>query len=378
MGKTLREIAEELHISTKKVQLIYAFNGVGKTRLSREFKELVSPKNQNDEAEHPLKYLYYNAFTEDLFTWDNDLELDSARKIIIVQNWFTQWILKDEGKENNIIKLFQDLTNSKSIPSFNENYTEVSFSIKKEDNETDENIKISRGEESCFIWCFFYCLLEEIINVLQESETENRSTERYNQLEYVFIDDPVSSLDENNLIQIAVDLAELIKKGRQAGLKFVITTHNALFYNVLYNELGLKKKKGEQGCGCFLKKEEDGSFEIKETNGDSNKAFSYHIYIKSMIEEAINKGTLSRFHFMLLRNLYEKTANFLNYPQWSALLPEDGRDAYYRRIMNFSSHSTLSNEEVSEPTDREKETIKLLFNHLIKIKYWRDNNNGTI
>lgn len=44
MGQSLKEIAQALHNTDKKVQLIYAFNGVGKTRLSREFKELVSPK----------------------------------------------------------------------------------------------------------------------------------------------------------------------------------------------------------------------------------------------------------------------------------------------------------------------------------------------
>ena len=63
MGKTLEEIARQLSTpklvqrtvpeTTKvieeakplpKVQLIYAFNGTGKTRLSREFKELVAPK----------------------------------------------------------------------------------------------------------------------------------------------------------------------------------------------------------------------------------------------------------------------------------------------------------------------------------------------
>ena len=40
MGKTLEKIAQELKDSSKKVQLIYAFNGVGKTRLSRIFKDL--------------------------------------------------------------------------------------------------------------------------------------------------------------------------------------------------------------------------------------------------------------------------------------------------------------------------------------------------
>ena len=73
MSQTLIKIAEELQASDKKVQLIYAFNGSGKTRLSREFKELVSPKfppeTEGDEEANPShpKILYYNAFTEDLF-----------------------------------------------------------------------------------------------------------------------------------------------------------------------------------------------------------------------------------------------------------------------------------------------------------------------
>ena len=44
MGNTLEQIALQLKNENKKVQLIYAFNGTGKTRLSREFKTLVAPK----------------------------------------------------------------------------------------------------------------------------------------------------------------------------------------------------------------------------------------------------------------------------------------------------------------------------------------------
>ena len=51
MGQSLTDIARTLHNTDKKVQLIYAFNGVGKTRLSREFKELVSPKSHDAEVE---------------------------------------------------------------------------------------------------------------------------------------------------------------------------------------------------------------------------------------------------------------------------------------------------------------------------------------
>lgn len=77
MGQSLNEIAQKLRDTDKKVLLIYAFNGVGKTRLSCEFKELISPKNPDDELEDAkIKILYYNAFTEDLFYWDNDLNED--------------------------------------------------------------------------------------------------------------------------------------------------------------------------------------------------------------------------------------------------------------------------------------------------------------
>lgn len=44
MGQSLKDIAQKLQDTDKKVQLIYAFNGVGKTRLSREFKIWLSLK----------------------------------------------------------------------------------------------------------------------------------------------------------------------------------------------------------------------------------------------------------------------------------------------------------------------------------------------
>lgn len=99
MGQSLKEIAQTIRGTNKKVQLIYAFNGVGKTRLSREFKELVSPKSHDDEVEESkMKVLYYNAFTEDLFYWDNDLDADSKRKLKIQPNSFTDWCLKNKDK----------------------------------------------------------------------------------------------------------------------------------------------------------------------------------------------------------------------------------------------------------------------------------------
>ncbi|MHA3123796.1 hypothetical protein ACX1FB_13360 [Legionella pneumophila] len=46
MRKTLTEIAQQLKGANKKVQLIYAFNGTGKTRLSWAYQKLIAPKNE--------------------------------------------------------------------------------------------------------------------------------------------------------------------------------------------------------------------------------------------------------------------------------------------------------------------------------------------
>ncbi|BAR48756.1 AAA family ATPase [Tannerella forsythia] len=388
MGKALEEIAQELRNSDKKVQLIYAFNGVGKTRLSRTFKELIAPKQEygTGEEETAAKIIYYNAFTEDLFYWDNDLDEDVNRKLKIRPNGFTHWILEDEGQGNNIITLFQRYTNNKLTPRFNEEYTtkdkngkditilsysEITFSIDGGNDEIINNIKISKGEESCLIWCVFHSLLKEVVEVLNIPEIDNRSTHQFDNLQYVFIDDPVSSLDENHLIEIAVNIADVIKNST-SELKFIITTHNPLFYNVFYNELGLKNKNKEKSpCAYMLDRGEDGTFDFIPKFGDSNKIFSYHLFLKQTLEKAIQTGSVQKYHFTLLRNLYEKTANFLGYPQWSELLP-DNQQTYYNRIIQFSSHSTLSNETIAELTNRDKNTLKILLEHLIKNRYWEE------
>lgn len=393
MGQSLKEIAQILRDTDKKVQLIYAFNGVGKTRLSREFKELISPKIQDDELEESRKkILYYNAFTEDLFYWDNDLNTGSNRKLKIQPNSFTDWVLKDQGQERNIVTHFQHYTNDKLTPRFNEEYTtkdasgkdiivkaysEIIFSVESGNDEKIENIKISKGEESCLIWCVFYSMLKQIVEILNISESNERETNQFDELKYVFIDDPVSSLDENHLIELAVNIAELIKSS-QSELKFIITTHNPLFYNVLYNELELKKKNKEGKECCFLlDKKDDGTYELNGKLGDSNKSFSYHNYLRQVLQEAVDDNNIEKYHFILLRNLYEKTANFLGYPQWSDLLPDD-KKTYYNRIIQFTSHSTLSNETVPEPTEPEKQTLKLLLRHLVDNNYYIEEQNGTI
>lgn len=366
MGKTLKEFAQDLRNSKNKVQLIYAFNGTGKTRLSREFKRLIE-EDSNQESDRK-KIIYYNAYTEDLFFWDNNRDSDEVIYTLKIQeNSFIKWVLKDEGKENVVTKYFQQCVNKKLTPNFQEDFTEVTFSLEGGNDESLKNIKISKGEESCFIWSIFYVLIEQVIAELKTAEIDKRSTDKYNDLEYIFIDDPVSSLDEDHLIGLAVDLAALINKSQQ--LKFIVTTHNILFYNVFYNELQSK-------CGKLLKCNEDGTFELVDKQGDSNRSFSYHLFLKKELEDAIKQKNIQKYHFMFLRNLYEKTASFLGYQRWSVLLPgksdslsdkenpTDENNPYLSRIMNLTSHSTLSNEQIAEPSPKEKKMIEFLLNHL--------------
>lgn len=399
MSKTLTEIARQLKDADKKVQLIYAFNAVGKTRLSREFKKLIAPKvNGNEdvnEVEQPAlarnKVLYYNAFTEDLFYWDNDLERDADPKLKIQPNSFTDWVLKDQGQDQNIITIFQRYTNDKLTPRFNEEYTvkdgdkeitikafsEVTFSMERGSDEQAGNLKLSKGEESNFIWSVFYALLDQVVDTLNVAEPENRETRQFDQLEYVFIDDPVSSLDENHLIQLAVDLAQQIKSSESA-VKFIITTHNPLFYNVLHNELN--RNDGSHKQKHFDKyrmaKLDDGTFDLDKQPNDS--PFSYHLYLKSEIEKAIQSGQVNKYHFNFLRNVLEKTSTFLGYERWGDLLPKsnDGEaNPYEARIINISSHSKHAGEEVSYLTEDDKRVLRYLMEQLNSMYHFQQAGN---
>ena len=360
MEKKLEEIAQELKDSSKKVQLIYAFNGVGKTRLSRIFKDLVTSKQEDDEKTRS-KIIYYNAFTEDLFYWDNDLEEDTNRKLKIRPNGFTHWIFVDEGQERNIITNFQRYTSNKLTPRFNEDYSEVNFSVEGGNETRLENIKISKGEENCLIWCIFYSLLKEVIETLNILKVDDRPVEGFNELEYVFIDDPVSSLDENHLIELAVNIAELVRASK-SDLKFIITTHNPLFYNVLHNEFNYSDTstgyKPKESTKKRLKKLDDGTYLLDEQKDDS--PFSYHIYLLSELEKVIDSENVQKYHFNFLRNILEKTSTFLGYKSWKELLPKDARESYFNRIINLSSHGKFSSEEVPVIREDDKRVLSYL------------------
>lgn len=420
----MEDIAKQLRDANMKVQLIYAFNGSGKTRLSRAYKESVSPKSneeQNDDEAEPSrnKILYYNAFTEDLFYWDNDLEADSEPMLKIQPNTFTDWLitlLKELGVDGNIVANFQRYTGSSANPVFNEEYKkkskdfngkdveitipaflEIVFQVaailpERPDSTVDsENgelvvaqgqykvIKISKGEESNFIWSVFFTLLQQVVFTLDEPNVGDRVTKKFNNLEYVFIDDPVSSLDDSHLIALAVDLAELIKRSsfiNGKGLKFVITTHSPLFYNVLYNELSndLKRENRDGTSSWIYKRGQTEKFRLeKKGNGDfeliksNDRPFSYHLSLLAELRSALEKRDIKKYHFNFVRNILEKTATFLGYTRWEELLDKNADgvpDAFANRILNLSSHSAHAGEEVAEIEDSDKEKLAKLVSFL--------------
>ncbi|HDL3257458.1 TPA: anticodon nuclease, partial [Mannheimia haemolytica] len=317
MSKILDDIALELRNNKKKVQLIYAFNGTGKTRISRKFKELISPKLEDDteysgELKHK-KILYYSSFTEDLFYWDNDLEYDSKIKLKIHKNSFTDWVFIEQGLEDTVTRIFQHYTNEKLTPNFNEEYTfqneygdnitipaysEIVFSYARGDDAFQENIKISKGEESNFVWSVFYSLFEQVISELNIAEIKNRSTDKFNNLEYVFIDDPVSSLDENHFIELAIDIAQLIQSS-ESNLKFIITTHNPLFYNVLHNEF-----RRENSISYRLEKINYDDFILSKQESDS--PFAYQVYLKNQLEDLFKEEVLAEKLKELIKKVISK------------------------------------------------------------------------
>ena len=299
-------------LSFKNVISIFAYNSTGKTRLSTEFKRLGKKSGKGDT-------LYYNAYTEDLFTWNNDLKKDKDRYLTYNKNSkFFKGIdgLSIEDGIRKYFHMFSDIDmnidTSKGI---------INFKRKIED-EIIENIKISRGEERLFIFCFFLAILE--VAIIDQDDPQSL----YNWVKYVFIDDPVSSLDDNNIVIMMALLADLIKQSNNK-LKFIITTHHSLFFNLLSNNF---KDATNDKYFMMLKNNE---YIIKNTNDIPS---FYHISIINMLKEAVKKDKLYQYHFHFLRILYEKIASFLGYGDFTECLENGDDKEIHKKLLNVSSH----------------------------------------
>jgi len=371
--KTLDDIAKELHNKDNKITLIYAFNAIGKTRLSVKFKELIKneakelQENSEEDEQRYLKILYFNAFTEDLFAWDNE----NKKMKIKTGGMFTE-LVQDHGKNEEIAKRFKKYIsaghdeNIKIDPDIDIETGEVRFNLVTGDD-TVSNIKISKGEESIFVWSIFFTLIDTIIDERNIAEASDRSTDSFNEIQYIFIDDPISSLDDNHVIDVAVDLMDLLSRSEysssQTDLRFIISTHHPLFYNVLWNEYRNKKH-------CYLlKRLSTNQYELAR---QEDSPFGYHIFIAQTIQKAIDVTRIERYHFALFRNLLEKTATYLGYKRWQdcikMMYSESSLDVQkgYERRINLYTHNAHSALEPKQLQPHEQNLLKELFNKFLE------------
>ena len=402
---TLEDVAEELISSDKKVHLIYAFNATGKTRLSTILKDKLNV-SENDEESEIKKILYFNAFTEDLFTWENDLENDENRYLKYDKRTYLGNFLENQQQFNQVIITFQkfvgdlivpifedieeqavddfgipiiDIIGEQHIPRLESNFKSIRFTV------DDETIKISRGEERIFVWSIFVTLLDLIIEELGDSEIDSD----FQNFKYIYIDDPISSLDDNNIIDSAIFLKDIIAKSGNTDLKFILSSHQPLFYNVLYNEIRFEKRI-KKTCFHVMKKVIENNNEVKYilTDVEKDSPFGYHLKVREELRRAVDSGRVEKFHYALLRNLLEKTATFLGYSRWEEVLlglevagdeitPEN-IELYAQRIDLFT-HNRQSDLEFRELQEREKNTLIELFNSFekkYKFNQEEENENG--
>ena len=346
--ETIKDIAKyfRMLLEEKKYIVLFAYNGTGKTRLSVEFKSL---GQQIDEATgiKSADTLYFNAFTEDLFFWDNDLENDLERLL----------------KLNSGSRFFtglQELEMESRIRPLLHRYADFDFSIDYEHfaihffrevliegaSQRVDSIKISRGEENIFVWCFFLAVVQLVVD----------KVESYGWVKYIYVDDPISSLDDNNVIAVASHLAQLMSGN---DIKVVVSSHHTLFFNVLCNEIN----KAEQ---LFLQKDSiSGCYILKDT---TKTPFFHHVALLKELKKASDSGELYTYHFNILRSILEKTASFHGYAHFSACIRkgEEDDEPVYTRIVNLLSHGNYSLFEPKEMVPENKEHFRRILNNFLE------------
>lgn len=352
-------LRDDLNNPTKATELVllYAYNRTGKTRLSMEFKDAGKRKNNGTSDT-----LYFNAYTEDLFTWENDLIDDAARHLRL-------------NPDSTFFNGLKDLALDETIAGYLSRYTDFDFNI---DYGTwrvtfhkgaAEDIKISRGEQNIFIWCLFMAICERMLD----------GHVSYQSKKYLYIDDPISSLDDNNAIAVACDLAKLLRRaasrtgpdGEPSPIKVVFSSHHTLFFNVMCNEIG-RAKDGESKVShrrYFLHRPNGGGAFTLRTTEDT--PFFHHVATLAELRVAADphSGKLYTFHFNALRSIMEKTASFFGHPDISFCLKalENEEDtALYNRALNLLSHGKYAIHEPTEMGDDNKDLFRRILGDFIR------------
>jgi hypothetical protein len=235
-------------------------------------------------------------------------------------------------------------------------------SFRKDDQ---SNIKVSRGEQNIFIWCIFMAICERMLDGHQS----------YQGKKYLYIDDPISSLDDNNAISVACDLAKLLRRaaarkggtGAPAPIKVIFSSHHALFFNVMCNEVANRLHGGPKVTHkrYFLHRPNgDGIYALQATE---DTPFFHHVATLAELHSAADPetGKLYTFHFNALRSVMEKTASFFGHPSIAFCLKalDNEEDiALFNRALNLLSHGAYA---IHEPTEMGDDN-KALFRRILR------------
>ena len=334
----------------KKPILIYAFNGTGKTRLTNLF------YNMNlQDGESSLVCLIYSALFEDAFQWDN---IVNELHFMVQDEWLRR-LFEDEDLESRIKEIYGRYHFSHFEPFFDVENQLVYFQMATGDDESSDHIKISRAEESLFIWSVYHAVLDLMVDTLSD-DIENRTTDVFNDVKYIVIDDPVSSIDDTRIVSLAIDLVDTVNKLKELGLKVIILTHHALFFNVVKNIMGDKATSWSLSS----------SYEGICRKDIKDSPFAYHLFAMMLIKQAIEDNTIERYHFNLFRAILEKTANFLGYKHYISLLTGENKDETYR-ILNIYSHSRIADMEPQDIPSDHKNLFADIFNDFLKSYNWK-------
>jgi hypothetical protein len=355
-------------LQTKKFVLLYAYNSTGKTRLSGAFRDLGKVVSADGETIQ-RDTLYFNAFTEDLFNWENDLTGDRHR--ILKLNVDSQFLkgLETMEMDNRVRPLLDRYADFDfRIDTEADDYGRLSkaevvfFRKEKNENPTDGHeddtfgIKISRGEENIFIWCFFLAILQLTLD----------GSEDYKWVKYVYIDDPISSLDEHNAIVVGNHLVQLYREAKR-HVSTVVSTHHALFFNVLHYEI--KNHLEKQLPQYMLKRDKSsGGYRLEEQKGDTPQF--YHVSALAELWELAKEEKVSTYHFNVLRTILEKTAFFHGYGHFSSCIKRDANDAegiLHQRFVDILSHGKYSMYEPVEMQEQTRDYFRAILNGFVKL-----------
>lgn len=356
---TLDDLAKVLRDDPARIALAYAFNATGKTQLS------VAYKNATKREDGSHTGVYYNAYSEDLFVWDNDEENDGADVRLTVLpsslSKFHSLLTEDNVREKlNAYKPKFGFEFNSYEDDPEKGIKSISFFIPDQNPDLRKRfIKISRGEERILVWCFFLALFEV------EGWADKQSS-------HFFIDDPVSSLDDHNIFITAATLYDLIESQFEKR-KIIVTTHHLGLFSILSDWIakGEKsdkfKKKGKPLYTLQILSLKSGQLELENCRND---VFLYHLRLLQLLSQAQRANDVRAYHLALLRQVLENVASFLGVAQFSYVLNQIGITEPNRvaDIVNALSHKRVYYYESDLLTPDVQEMFDEVINGLI-VKY---------